>query len=225
MKFNHLIKEWRKEAGLTLEDLSRKTNFSVQAISLYENEKRNVSVETLKIFAKAFNKNIEFSVKELGNIIVSLEQRKKIEEIFFGEFDMQNQYDKFKELFDIKSEEIRVGKLYDDMDEKEYIKYSPSTTRLNKDNMLFNKNLHLEEVLLYYACSGGEVELNEDGSFKSVSVNGNVPVFLPPKRTSKDGFITEQRRELLKLLIDCFKLRNNKPFSFDIKTFRKRIGF
>ena len=225
MNFNHLIKKWRKESGLTLEELAKETNLTAQSISLYENEKRSVSIDTLKIFANVLNKNIELSIKEKGEILVTPLQRRKIEDIYFNEFDIGKQYESYKKLFDITSEEVKIGKLYDDMDEKEYVKYGPKVRCVNEQVFIYERNLHVDEVILYYAYLGCEVELKEDGDIKSVSISEHIPPFVPPRRTSEDGFITEQRRELLKLLIECFKFRDYKVSIFDIRGFRKKIGF
>ena len=55
MPFGEVLKQLRKDKGLTQAELARLTGLKVSAISMYENGNREPNFETLKIFADFFN--------------------------------------------------------------------------------------------------------------------------------------------------------------------------
>lgn len=55
MPFGEVLKQLRKDKGLTQAELARLTGLKVSAISMYENGNREPNFETLEIFADFFN--------------------------------------------------------------------------------------------------------------------------------------------------------------------------
>ena len=54
------IKELRKQQNITQEQLGKECNVSSGAISLWESEKRDVPIKSLKILSKLFNCSIDY---------------------------------------------------------------------------------------------------------------------------------------------------------------------
>lgn len=223
LEFNCLIKKWREESGYTLEELAKLTHTTAQSISLYENGKRNVGYDTLKLFASALHKQIEIKETDEGVIPLTDTQRRKIRAICTDTCSTKELYEKLKKLFDIKEEEMKAGKLFDDMDMFEYIKNSPSELAYRGNGQWHYPNIHSEEVTLYYRCMGGEYTKDEFRS--SCTMPSGVKEFTPPRRTSEDGFITEQRRELLKIVKECIEIYDETSAKFDYRTLQRKIGF
>ena len=59
MPFNEMLEKLRKERGLTQEDLAKLTGLKRSAIGMYENGKREPSIEVLEIFANFFNVSMD----------------------------------------------------------------------------------------------------------------------------------------------------------------------
>ena len=64
MTFGERIKELRKSAGLTQDELARRLNTTKQAISRYENSNREPNIKTAKKIADALNVGIESLTEE-----------------------------------------------------------------------------------------------------------------------------------------------------------------
>lgn len=222
--FNAMIKKWRKESGLTLEEVAKCINITPQGISLYENEKRMVGFETLQLFADFFQKEIIVTSRDKG-IPLTEEQRMKVKNICKYNKWVRDIYEKLKELFDITEEEIQASKLFDDMTMDEYIRYSPIQTEFDELGNCKEINVHQEEVFFYYYCLNAEFSL-ENGEITGIVFPNSIPDFTPPRRISNDEFITEQRRLLLPLLRECFAFNEVKKTSFyDMVRLKKEIGF
>ncbi len=67
MKISDKLRALRKENNLTLKELSKKSGISISFISDIENERRNPSIETLKILAKALGASADEFLKESTN--------------------------------------------------------------------------------------------------------------------------------------------------------------
>ncbi|MFT4926004.1 MAG: HTH-type transcriptional regulator/antitoxin HipB [Phenylobacterium sp.] len=61
-KFSVLLKEARKEAGLTQSDIANKLNTQKSAISRIENHAEDVKLSTLERFAAALGKKLQISL-------------------------------------------------------------------------------------------------------------------------------------------------------------------
>ncbi len=59
MPFGEVLKQLRKDKGLTQAELARLTGLKVSAISMYENGNREPNFETLEIFADFFNVDMD----------------------------------------------------------------------------------------------------------------------------------------------------------------------
>jgi transcriptional regulator with XRE-family HTH domain len=64
MKISAKLRELRKNNNLTLKELSQKSGISVSFISDIENSRRNPSIETLKVLAKALGVSPDEFLKE-----------------------------------------------------------------------------------------------------------------------------------------------------------------
>lgn len=67
MPFGEVLKQLRKDKGLTQAELARLTGLKVSAISMYENGNREPNFETLEIFADFFNVDM--------NVLLGREQK------------------------------------------------------------------------------------------------------------------------------------------------------
>lgn len=56
------LKKIRKEKGLSQLKVALDLNMSREALSYYENGKRNPDIQTLKLFSKYFNVSIDFLI-------------------------------------------------------------------------------------------------------------------------------------------------------------------
>lgn len=56
------LKKIRKEKGLSQLKVALDLNMSREALSYYENGKRNPDIQTLKMFSKYFNVSIDFLI-------------------------------------------------------------------------------------------------------------------------------------------------------------------
>lgn len=56
------LKKIRKEKGLSQLKVALDLNMSQEALSYYENGKRNPDIQTLKLFSKYFNVSIDFLI-------------------------------------------------------------------------------------------------------------------------------------------------------------------
>ena len=56
------LKKIRKEKGFSQLKLALDLNMSREALSYYENGKRNPDIQTLKLFSKYFNVSIDFLI-------------------------------------------------------------------------------------------------------------------------------------------------------------------
>ena len=56
------LKKIRKEKGLSQLKVALDLNMSREALSYYENGKRNPDIQTLKMFSKYFNVSIEYLI-------------------------------------------------------------------------------------------------------------------------------------------------------------------
>ena len=59
-EFENILKSLRESAGLTQDELSKKTNISRSNIAMYETGMRKPSKKTLEAFADFFNVNIDY---------------------------------------------------------------------------------------------------------------------------------------------------------------------
>jgi len=64
MKISKKLKQMRKENNLTLKELSNKSGVSISFISDIENGRRNPSIETLKVLARALDTSAGEFLKE-----------------------------------------------------------------------------------------------------------------------------------------------------------------
>lgn len=56
------LKKIRKEKGFSQLNVALDLNMSREALSYYENGKRNPDIQTLKLFSKYFNVSIDFLI-------------------------------------------------------------------------------------------------------------------------------------------------------------------
>ncbi len=64
------LRQLRKEKGWTLEKLSNKTHIAINTLSQYETNKREPSIETLKLFADTFNVSLDYLLNKSDQNIV-----------------------------------------------------------------------------------------------------------------------------------------------------------
>lgn len=225
--WNRFIKKCRIDSGLSLEELSQVTGFSVDVIRLYEEEKRSISTDTLHKFTKAFGIEMNRDSSKKGSIVMTDEQKEKIKVICDSDKKVYEKYVALQNLFDITREELFAGKLFDDMDIYELLKYSPSKPAVTDRGEFFSKNSFYHEFELFVLCYGGKYgEKKEDEVFgRNLYIPGHIPEFIPHRRISQDGFITEQRRLLLPLLKECFEWDETDTLVFHYNTFRKKVGW
>ena len=227
MKYNQLIKQWRKEAELTLEQLAEQLHITPQALSFYENGKRTLTLEMIEKIADILEKEVIVSFRNKTIIPLTKRQQRLISYVFYEEKDIKEQYKKYKEMFDITDEEIDYGKLFDDMDENEYVRESPYEMVFRETENGFEEHfeqIHSRYQILHYLSYGCEVEYDVYGNIKIIHIDEDVPPFTPPKRISKEGFIYDQRRMLLYLLMDCFEKKESEIVSFDYEFFKEIMG-
>lgn len=67
--FSEILKSLRKRAGLTQEELAKKTDISKSAVSMYENGNRTPDFETLEMFADFFNVNLSYLIGEQQDLL------------------------------------------------------------------------------------------------------------------------------------------------------------
>lgn len=60
MEFKDILKDLRKEKGLTQEQLAKEINFSLSIINKWENGKKNPSIEAIKILAIYFQVTTDY---------------------------------------------------------------------------------------------------------------------------------------------------------------------
>ena len=60
MEFKDILKDLRVEKGLTQDQLAKDINFSMSIVNKWENDKKNPSVQALKILAKYFNVSTDY---------------------------------------------------------------------------------------------------------------------------------------------------------------------
>lgn len=100
MKFQHRLKELRKEFNLTGEDLGKLFNVSKTAVSNWESGNRNPDIETLIKIANYFNVSVDYL---LGNSnIKSCEEEKDLFKLFKIHLEECKIYDHKKSLENFK---------------------------------------------------------------------------------------------------------------------------
>lgn len=230
MNYGELIKSWRLQNRKTLEEVAEPLLLTAQALSYYENGKRTLPMDVFEKIANFFGREVHINVRFKGEVPLSKRQRRLVEDIIFYKekgVSIFEQRSRLLELFGIDRDEVEKQKLYEDMDEIEYMNCGPTYANNHEADgivWLNDKRYHTEEIELYYMCYG-RTELTERGDLKSVSFPNDLPPYKPPMRVNSAGFIYEQRKRLLPILKDCFHFDfERKQWSFDMTQFAKRVG-